>query len=603
MPSAGASPAALLLCALLALPAPAAAQPPPLPPSWAVYPGLNAVPHCPSTCTSSGPFRCLGLFPGATPQPCFAACLADAACSQATWAADDGRCFTRTDGAWALVGGATAAACNNATVAGCIPPPPANNSVLRAAVAAAPSGVRLHALAPAVTLDGWNASLFPRWGSGSYLALDLEQPRLLALAGALAPGLLRLGGSPEDSILFDASGSGCAAGSGGGGPAPGGYYCSQVRPYVYGCLTGARWEALLAFAARTGLQLVLGVNGCFGRLSADSAMDFSNIRALLAATAASPHRAALHGLELSNEVFGTSISPAAWGADMETLRALVAEALGAPLAVLAGPDDASPAHLAQALNATRPGTLQALTYHHYPGCLANASAYFALDPRCLAVIDEWGARFSSAAGAPAGVATWAGETAGHGGGGVSGLTDSFTSSLYYAWQLGALPLAGVELSARQALVGGDYELLSHARGLAPNPDYWVVWLFKALVGSGAQAHAVNVSAAATASGVRVFAFSGGRGAPAPRALLALSLNTVGARIGVELGGGGAWGGARVEYHLQGPLGVPGGGVACNGRALGVGAAGELPDWRALGAPAAAGSALQLAPSSVVFATL
>ena len=584
----------LLLCAL------AASQP--LPSGWVVYPGQNAVSHCPSTCTSTGPFRCLGLFPGPTAAPCFAACLADSDCSQATWASDDGRCFTRTDGAWELVGGATVAACNNATVVGCEPPPPSNNTVLTAEVASAPSGVQLHALAPAVTLDGWNGTLFPRWGTGSYLALDLDSPRLLALASALAPGLLRLGGSPEDSIQFDPTGTACVAGSGGSGPAPGGYFCSQVRPYTYGCLTGARWEALLAFAARTGLQLILGVNGCYQRMGPGSPMDFSNVAALLQATAASPHRAALHGLELSNEVFGTSITPSAWGADMDTLRELVNSTLGGPLPVLAGPDDASPLHLAQALNSTQPGTLQALTYHHYPGCEANTSAYFALDPSCLSIIDAWGAQFSAAAGAPAGVATWAGETAAHGGGGVTGLTDSFTSSLYYAWQLGALPLVGVQLSARQALVGGDYELLSRET-LAPNPDYWVLWLFKALVGGGAHAHAVNMSTPVSHSGVRVYAFSAGAGGG--RSLLALSLNTVGARIGVEVGGGGSgeWGGGRVEYHLQGTLGLAGGGVTCNGVALEVGAAGQLPDWRALGVPAAAGSLLQLAPSSIVFATL
>ena len=93
---------------------------------------------------------------------------------------------------------------------------------------------------------------------------------------------------------------------------------------MYGCLTPARWEALLEFAASTGLRLVLGLNGCAGRLSASGPMDLSNARALLRATAASPHRAALYGLELSNEVIGSTVEPAAWGRDMDALRALTA---------------------------------------------------------------------------------------------------------------------------------------------------------------------------------------------------------------------------------------------------------------------------------------
>ena len=364
---------------------------------------------------------------------------------------------------------------------------------------------------------------------------------------------------------------------------------------MYGCLTPARWEALLEFAATTGLRLVLGLNGCAGRLSAAGAMDLSNAHALLRATAASPHRAALYGLELSNEVIGSTVDPAAWGRDMDALRALTAEVLGAPLP-LAGPDDASPAHLGAGLNATQPGTLSALTYHHYPGC--TPAGYFALSPGCLQIIDDWGDLFSRV-GAPRGVPTWAGETAGHGGGGVAGLTDSFTSSLYYAWQLGALPLHGVELSARQALVGGDYELLSRDT-LAPNPDWWVLWLFKRLVGGGGRAFNVTLSAPVARTGVRVFAFSAAPGAGGARALLALSLNTVGATMRVALGGAGV-GGARREWHLSGPLGVSGGAVACNGVPLAMGSAGELPDWRALGVGVAAGEDLVLAPSTVVFA--
>ena len=543
------------------------------------------------------PFLCLGLFPSSS-SACVDACVGDFACTQVTWASDDGRCFTRTDGQWQLVPGGTVAACDNATVPGCIPPPPRNNTRLTAVVGAAPAGVTTHALSPAVTLDGWNGTLFPKWGSGSYLALDLDSPRLLALAAALSPGILRLGGSPEDSILFDDDGS-CVAGSGGDGPAPDGYYCSQVRPYVYGCLTRARWFALLAFAARTNLSIVLGLNGCTGRMSADGAMDVGNVRALLEATAASPHAAALHGLELSNEVFVNSITPRAWGEDAARITALAQQLLGRRLA-FAGPDDASPAHLALALNSTPAGTLSALTYHHYPGCEANSSDYFALDPACLQIIDDWGALFSSV-GASRGVPTWAGETAEHGGGGVTGLTDTFTSSLYYAWQLGTLPLHGVELAARQALVGGDYELLDR-NTLAPNPDYWVLYLFKALIGGGARAFPVNVSASAAASGVRVFCFSASAATGATRTLLALSLNTVGARIEVELQGEGM-GGARLEYALSGDLAAPRGSVACNGAALQLGADGAPPPWRALGVARAAGAPLELAAASVVFATL
>lgn len=345
-----------------------------LPPSWAIYAGQNAVSLCPSTCTSRPPFRCLGLFPGPNATPCFQACIADGRCALATWAADDGRCFTRTDNLWHLVSGNTVSACNNDTVPGCALPPPSNTTVVVATLSGTSAGVTSHALSPAVTLDGWNASspgVGPKWGPSSYLALDLSSPRLIALAAAVGPALLRLGGSPEDSIVYDTDGT-CVAGSGGAGPAPG-YFCSQVKPYIYGCLTPARWEALLEFGARTNLSIVLGLNGCYGRLSNATAMDFSNARALLRATAASPYRRVLVGLELSNEIVGTTVTPEAWGSDVDTLRGLVATELGTPL-VLAGPDGASPDHARRALAATAPGTLAAVTYHHYPSAFIGEGA-------------------------------------------------------------------------------------------------------------------------------------------------------------------------------------------------------------------------------------
>ena len=576
---------------------------------WHSFAGLNAVPGCPSTCVDKPPFVCLGEFPGVNGSlECLAACVARPGCAQATVATDDGRCFTRSDGVWSLVAGGTVSWCDNRTVPGCAAAPPANGTRLTAALGA-PAGARLHPLSPSVTLDGWNSSAFPRWGASSFLSLNLTDPSLLAMARAIAPAILRLGGSPEDSIFFDPDGS-CVAGSGGRGPAPGGYFCSQVSPYVYGCLTAGRWEELLAFAAAAGLRLVLGVNACAGRMSNDSAMDFTNARALLLATAASPHARALYGLELSNEVVGVpgeahTIGVAAYAADAAALRALAAQifaAAGLPPPPLAGPDVASPATVAAVLAAAPRGTFAALTYHHYAHCPAGAF-FFLLEPLCLQIVDQWGAMYAAIAAAHGGVAAWAGETAENGGGGVPGLTDSFTSTLYYAWQLGALPLAGVELSARQALVGGDYELINHhaADGaLAPNPDYWLLFFFRALVGGGGRAYNVTLSQPAAATGARVFAFDAAPATGAKLALLALNLNAANTTLLVNLAG---MGGPRTEFHLTGEPGVPHAPVRCNGAALAFSPppARAPPDWRALGVPATGD--LAIAAASVVLALI
>ena len=203
------------------------APPEPVYPTWHYFAGQNAVSHCPETCIDRGPLHCLGSFPSAA--DCAVACQMDPACSIMTWIDDTKDCWTRTDGLWNLTSGATTAGCNNATVPGCAPPPPVNGTALLASVSAAPV-LRTHPLSPAVTLDFWNVSspnIGPKWGNSSVLALDLSNPLLQALASQLAPGLLRLGGSPEDSVIFDTDGT-CVAGTGGQGPSPS-YYCSQVR--------------------------------------------------------------------------------------------------------------------------------------------------------------------------------------------------------------------------------------------------------------------------------------------------------------------------------------------------------------------------------------
>jgi hypothetical protein len=246
------------------------------------------------------------------------------------------------------------------------------------------------------------------------------------------------------------------------------------------------------------------------------------------AAAASPHASALWGFEISNEVVPNTITPAAWSADAERLSAAAAPlfaAAGLPPPPFAGPAQGGCSALGGVASTIAKGVLGALTYHQYPECLA-ADPSFTLTPSCLGNLDAQATGCVAAAEPAPGPpfpAVWAGETADHSGGGIPGLTDTFRSSFYYAWQLGALPLSGVELGARQCLSGGDYELLQVSEGrlcfllgsstsgrrlvclatvhpcnwlhqqrrpsgltpsliplqrgsFDPNPDYWIAWL-------------------------------------------------------------------------------------------------------------------------------
>lgn len=309
--------------------------------NWVTYPTTNAVDGCGETCSNTPPstrWKCLGHVTYLA--DCVRLCNASD-CAIATFSDTTGNCWSRTDDVWDPTPAATATTlCDASRVPACAPPPPYSNPNVTFAVGA-PAGVPMHPLAPAVAVDFWLANdtrFGEKWGNSGILTLDLTSAALRAYSAALAPTLLRIGGSPEDSIVFDADGT-CEPG-GGAGPFPG-YYCSQVRPYVYGCLTPSRWEAILEFADAVGFKIAFGLNGCWGRPNATEPMDFSNVRALMEATAASPHAAAVAYWELSNEVVPNTINAAQWVADARVLKNMSASVFGArglPVPPIVGPD-------------------------------------------------------------------------------------------------------------------------------------------------------------------------------------------------------------------------------------------------------------------------
>ena len=134
-----------------------------------------------------------------------------------------------------------------------------------------------------VTLDLWradDAQYGAKWGNASALSLALTS-RLANLAKALGPAVMRIGGAPQDSLVYQSRGGDCptatfgtsasasdasaasaasatsaafasgsstsSSGSSSALRAP--YYCSQVRPPVYDCLTTSRWEAMSLIAS------------------------------------------------------------------------------------------------------------------------------------------------------------------------------------------------------------------------------------------------------------------------------------------------------------------------------------------------------------------
>ena len=151
----------------------------------------------------------------------------------------------------------------------------------------------------------------PKFGHAGALTLNLKAPGLAAAASALAPGILRIGGTPADGIVYEVRGGECASVP--NKPEPTclpnkGYSCDKCGD-KYGCLTFDRWRELLLFANTTGMRLVFGLNGCRGRRSAGSEMDWSNIVDLLNRTVAEGLGPLVTGFELGNELIKGYVTP------------------------------------------------------------------------------------------------------------------------------------------------------------------------------------------------------------------------------------------------------------------------------------------------------
>ena len=123
------------------------------------------------------------------------------------------------------------------------------------------------------------------WTNASYgWTLDLQNPKMIALAKALAPANLRVGGSNADRAEYNEE-------------FPGGKKCSELALSAKVCLTPARWDELIGFAVKTGLRLVFDLNLMIGRENG-GAWDSTNAKALLTYTA-KKYKTFKHGFEVS----------------------------------------------------------------------------------------------------------------------------------------------------------------------------------------------------------------------------------------------------------------------------------------------------------------
>lgn len=336
-----------------------------------------------------------------------------------------------------------------------------------------------------------------KWdNNASVRDLDLSNVRLRMLASALAGGTFRVGGTHEDDVIYEVGDVKC--------PSPA-KACYPV------CLSMDRWRSISEFAASAGLQLAFGLNVKVSELT--NILDLLNYTKL--------HRIAVDTFELGNELglgyierHGSRIAAA--------VHELWPEKSQRPS--LVGPDDAGdpgrPLEFAKLIR--EQDYLEAITFHAYPfhhGGPPDAQLIDGLvDPVQLdkGILDYVGmvSQVKNASRANYTPQLWMGEGNSAGSGGRLGITNSFANSFWYLHAMGSAAGLGIQRFLRQALVGGEYELVDRST-FHPNPDYFAALLWRRIIGT--RVLATNFTAAAQPH-LRLHAFCAQSSHPSMRAL-------------------------------------------------------------------------------------
>lgn len=336
---------------------------------------------------------------------------------------------------------------------------------------------------------------------------DFTRPRLRALAGALAPAYLRIGGSAADRTFYD------VADPPAGAPPP---------PYQE-VLSRAQWDAVNEFAAALGFGVVLTVNAGDGPRDATGAWIDANARALLAYTASRGYAPRL--LQFGNEPNLFAVRAGVSGYDAAAYARELAAFVALRDAVLPGVPIGGPGNIftRTLLDDVVPGVafgprtgealplvagmLDVVEYHYYaavstrcPPVGPRVTPETALEAAYLDGVDEPAAAVAAlrdrwAPGTP----IWLTESGGQSCGGQLGVGDRFVNAFWFLSTLGRLARAGQAVFVRQTLSGSTYGLIAEP-SLEPQPDYWAALLWRRLMGPRALA-----LPAPPAHPVRVFA--------------------------------------------------------------------------------------------------
>ncbi|KAK7101418.1 heparanase-like [Littorina saxatilis] len=311
-----------------------------------------------------------------------------------------------------------------------------------------------------VTIDSWHFQAY--WNGFPFSSKKVQN-----LARAMAPNILRIGGTSADKLSYDMSG-----------------HAPPFNGWTF-LVTPESWQTINQFVRDVGWDFIIDLNAL--KRNADGSWNPDNARELLQFSA---HRKyTIAGFELGNEYdmyqgqFNTTVSPQQLAKDVASLKRLLAEFPAYSSSFIVGPEVAAarPEYFHSFLAAGGAKVVDAASFHHYyypdtntdPNLFTSIKTMdtfyrYALDP----------AMTQSRQVDPQ-LPVWLSETSSTYVNGVHNVADRFVAGFLWLDKLGLCALHGVKAVIRQDLYGETYSILD--KNGDPRPDYWLTVLYKRIV--------------------------------------------------------------------------------------------------------------------------
>ncbi|XP_052102579.1 heparanase-like [Mytilus californianus] len=318
----------------------------------------------------------------------------------------------------------------------------------------------------------------------NWATLNFSSPKVQVLAKALSPCYLRVGGSSADYLQFDPSSQSES-------------YQKVPKEFILTdrinkkltnfTMIARQWDELNGFAEMVGWDLIFDLNSLL-RQNGQWLPD--NAKLLMDYTSQKGYK--IVGWELGNEPdvykdVGINITGAQRAKDYSILHSLLNHYPQWRNGIVIGPSvtmlvkEISRKYLQDFVDAGGPDIVTNPTFHHYYDYGPSMTVPKFMAPDILSNL-PWQINVAKKiAPFPLYGKFWLGETSSAWGGGAAGLSDRYVAGFMWLDKLGISASLGVDVVVRQTFYGGSYGLID-TKTSNPNPDFWLSYLYKKLVG-------------------------------------------------------------------------------------------------------------------------